>query len=208
MNTISTSTADFRFPAKNVKFLRILRYDGPNSRRPHSPATIAHNFDHTVVKYMGFSVICWLFQPRADHFKREPAVLVYNIGARTGKMREAVLTAFTEDSGAWIVVATNGGIKNQPGWVFNLRRNPVCWVRRRWRNFEAVAEELSGDEQDRVFAWLAERYPVLIPYSKKVAAHDRDLSMWRIRKRTASEMFSVAASDVSASANGRPADGS
>lgn len=187
------STADFRFPAKNVKFLRVLRYDRPESRNPGSWATRAHNFDHTIVRYLGFSGMCLLFQPRSDTYDREPAILVTTIGGRTGLMREAVLTAFTEDDGAWIVVATNGGLKQQPGWVFNLRRNPICWVRHRRQDYPAIAEELSGEDEKRVFEWLTPRYPVLVPYAAKVAANNRTLSMWRLRRRAPGQTYAAVA---------------
>jgi hypothetical protein len=147
MSTPRADAADFRFPAKKVKFLKVLRYDGPNSRRPGSLATRAHNLDHHVVKWLGWSYICWLFQPRAAGHRREPAILVRNIRARTGILREAVLTAFTEDSGARIVAATNGGLRQQPAWVTNLRKSSARWVKRRFRTYPAIAEELVGEDK-------------------------------------------------------------
>jgi deazaflavin-dependent oxidoreductase (nitroreductase family) len=85
-------------------------------------------------------------------------VVVVTTGARSGKRRETAIWAYP-DGDALVLVASNGGSPQLPGWCANLRARPDAEVlvgreRRRVR-----AREATGDEYDRLWRMVNASYP-------------------------------------------------
>ena len=78
-------------------------------------------------------------------------------GRRSGKRRSSPLLYFQfEESADFIVVASNYGRDQHPGWYWNLLADPVVGVQTRGERFAAEARICEGEERlalfDRVVA--------------------------------------------------------
>lgn len=170
------------WPAKGKSFFDRFRYDNEASRARWTWATIAHNLDEPMVRLTGWSLMCYLFQPRGEG-RLEPPILLKTIGSKSGAIRPRVLSAFADGPGRWLVIGSNGALANHPAWVINLRHDPNCWVTYLRKSYNARAEQVVGEERDRVIEDLSRRHPILPTYLEKAGAKGRTISFWRLTAR-------------------------
>src|SRR4051794_22397644 len=55
-------------------------------------------------------------------------LLLETRGARSGKVRHAILGYLEDGPMAWVVVGSLGGAARHPAWVYNLAKNPRATV--------------------------------------------------------------------------------
>jgi len=70
------------------------------------------------------------------------------IGAKTAQKRTMPLIA-TFDGDKIGLIASSFGRKNNPGWYYNLKANPVCFVDHNGKIVCFEAREVDGDEYDK-----------------------------------------------------------
>jgi deazaflavin-dependent oxidoreductase (nitroreductase family) len=87
------------------------------------------------------------------------------IGARSGAAR-TVTVAYAEIDGRLLVFASNAGRPQAPAWLHNLRANPLVTVEVDGRRYDAIAEEITGVERDRLYGVQAERDPAFATYQQ------------------------------------------
>ena len=89
-----------------------------------------------------------------------PVLLLTTTGRRSGKRRTVPLL-YVEDRGAVLVIASNNGGPNNPGWYHNLVAHPTVEVETRAGRRSMRAEPLIGAERrlrfERITA-VADRY--------------------------------------------------
>jgi deazaflavin-dependent oxidoreductase (nitroreductase family) len=98
-----------------------------------------------------------------------PVVMVTTTGARSGRETTTPILGVPEGGGI-VVIGSNFGQAHHPAWIHNLRANPrahVCEVG--GSPHEAVAEEVTGAERERLIALAAEIYPGFPQYVKRAA---------------------------------------
>ena len=69
-------------------------------------------------------------------FRRRPnktgggiaTLLLETKGAKSGKTRNAILGYLEEGPDAWLVIASLGGASRQPGWMYNLAKEPHATI--------------------------------------------------------------------------------
>ena len=93
-------------------------------------------------------------------------ILMFTIGAKTGKLRKTPLMRVEHD-GAYAVVASKGGAPHNPVWYYNVLAHPDVElqdgaVRRSYR-----ARELSGDERAIWWERAVAAYPPYAEYQEK-----------------------------------------
>jgi deazaflavin-dependent oxidoreductase (nitroreductase family) len=94
--------------------------------------------------------------------------VVETTGARTGSTRRAVLGYLEDGPGAWLVIASKGGAPNNPAWVHNFASDPTATVVMPDGTRVAVrGERLSGDDEQRAWARLAEEAPEYVDYRSR-----------------------------------------
>jgi F420H(2)-dependent quinone reductase len=98
-------------------------------------------------------------------------------GARTGRRRRTPLVGFLEDSGTWLLIASNGGAQRHPQWVRNLARNPNANLEVEGQRMKVEAESLEGDERERTWSWLMQKAPLYGRYQEKT---DRRIPLIRL----------------------------
>lgn len=116
------------------------------------------------------AVHVWLYRRtdgrRGGTIQGVPHLLITTVGRRTGLERTRPI-GYCEADGLLIVCGSNGGSDPMPSWVYNLRSNPKAEVQIGPAKQAVVATEALGDEYQRRWAELTERYPVFLKYPKK-----------------------------------------
>jgi deazaflavin-dependent oxidoreductase (nitroreductase family) len=121
-------------------------------------------------------------------FRRRPnktgggiqTLLLETRGARSGKPRNAILGFLEDGPSAWLVVASLGGAARQPGWLYNLAKDPHATVEfYGGRRVEVEAETLSGAERDAAWKRLEVEAP---EYPKYLTKTDREIPIVRLKR--------------------------
>ena len=99
-------------------------------------------------------------------FEGKPLILVHNVGAKSGKEYVTPLV-YLDDGGRYVIFASKGGAPEHPGWFHNLKANPEVTVEVGDDKFDAVAEEITGDERERLYRIQVEQQPQFAEYEQK-----------------------------------------
>lgn len=93
-------------------------------------------------------------------------ITLSTIGRHTGTQRSVVLYAY-DDGDALVVVGSNGGKKNHPGWAHNLRAHPAAMLKRGKVAELVTAEEITDERRDRLWSLVCEQFPLYATYQKR-----------------------------------------
>ena len=99
-------------------------------------------------------------------FEGMPLLLLHHTGAKSGTDRIAPL-AYYDDGGRYAIFASKGGAPENPAWYHNLLAHPETRVEVGTDTFEVVAQEVTGDERDRIFRAQAQLAPQFAEYEQK-----------------------------------------
>jgi deazaflavin-dependent oxidoreductase (nitroreductase family) len=102
----------------------------------------------------------------ANDLRGRPVIILYTIGAKSGKLRKTPLMRVEHD-GEYAVVASKGGAEANPTWYYNLKANPQVELRDLGEQHDYVARELEGEERDLWWARAVETWPDYQEYTKK-----------------------------------------
>jgi deazaflavin-dependent oxidoreductase (nitroreductase family) len=87
-------------------------------------------------------------------------LLLHHTGAKSGLSRVNPV-AYLPDAGSYLIWAANGGAPNNPDWYHNLKAHRNTTIEVEGETIDVVADEVTGEERERVFAKAATRYPQL-----------------------------------------------
>jgi len=93
-------------------------------------------------------------------------VILATVGHRTGRIREVPLFAF-QDGDRVIVIGSNAGGPHDPGWVHNLRAEPLATVRIGREVRRVRGREAEGEERRRLWALAVDGYPGYALYQQQ-----------------------------------------
>src|SRR5712692_11658377 len=99
-------------------------------------------------------------------FQGAPMLLLHHTGAKSGKTRVNPLM-YLADGDRLLIFASKGGAATHPDWFHNLRANPAATVEVGSDKFAVEAEELTGEERDRLYAKQAGLYSMFGDYQAK-----------------------------------------
>ena len=97
-----------------------------------------------------------------------PLLLLTTTGARTGRRRTTPMM-YVSDGDRLLVIASNAGASRHPDWYHNLVANPDVTVEVGPETYEATAVVTAGDERDRLFAGIVEKYPFFADHQAGVS---------------------------------------
>src|SRR5207244_552438 len=98
----------------------------------------------------------WLYRLLGGGPMAQKLLILTTRGRKTGKERTIPLR-YMRDGDSFIVIASNAGREQHPGWYFNVQANPIVEVQVGARRFQARAETVQGDERERLWkAFIAE----------------------------------------------------
>jgi deazaflavin-dependent oxidoreductase (nitroreductase family) len=95
-----------------------------------------------------------------------PLLLLTTVGRRTGRRRTTPMM-YVPDGDRHLVIASNAGATTDPDWYRNLVADPSVTVELPGRAFPARATPLTGDDYDRTWADIQERYPFFAEHQRK-----------------------------------------
>lgn len=105
-----------------------------------------------------------------------PTLLLTTTGHKTGRSHTVPLF-YLPRSGSFIVVASNYGRTDHPGWSANLLRNPDCRVQVLSESWPVRARLMPPDEKDKVWPELLELFKGWEDYEHQTARSIRVFSL-------------------------------
>jgi proline iminopeptidase len=98
-------------------------------------------------------------------------LLLTTTGRKTGKKRTTPLI-YAEDGDRYVIVASQGGAPEHPGWYRNLDKTPEVELQVRDEVFPARARTAQGEERDRLWWKANEVWPHYEEYQQRT---DREI---------------------------------
>lgn len=95
-----------------------------------------------------------------------PIIIVTMLGAASGKVRKIGLMR-VEHSGAYALIASNGGDPEHPAWYANLLANPLVEIQDGPAPHDFTVSEVSGAEREEWWLRGAAVFPPYLDYEKK-----------------------------------------
>jgi len=102
----------------------------------------------------------------AEGLELLPTLLLTTIGRKSGEPRPLPLI-YQEIDGAYVVIASKGGMPNHPIWFLNLEANPDCELMVGPKKVSAGARVAEGEERERLWAALEKVYPPYTEYQER-----------------------------------------
>jgi deazaflavin-dependent oxidoreductase (nitroreductase family) len=99
-------------------------------------------------------------------FEGSTLLLLHHVGAKSGTDRVNPL-AFNRDGERYVVFASKAGAPTNPDWYHNLKAHPDVSIEVGTDTIAVRAEEVTGEERDRLFRAQAERSPQFAEYERK-----------------------------------------
>jgi len=98
-----------------------------------------------------------------------PIAILFTTGRTSGEQRSAPLI-FGRDGDDIVLVASQGGAPEHPGWYRNLRKDPEAEIQIMGDRWRVRARDAEGDERERLWELMAEIWP---HYDEYVTRTDR-----------------------------------
>ena len=101
-----------------------------------------------------------------------PTLVMESLGAKSGQPRRTPLV-YVRDGENLGLIASATGIRKNPGWFYNLRKNPDVRVwGRRGITGEYVARVATGEERARIWRLATEIYPGYDTYDARASERE------------------------------------
>lgn len=114
-----------------------------------------------------------------DNPNGAPTLILFTQGRRTGR-EIATPLYYGEADGRYVVIASYAGSDAHPTWYLNLVAEPNVEVQIRDERFPATARTAEGDERERYWSVLADRFAFYNDYAK---ATEREIPVVIIERR-------------------------
>ena len=110
---------------------------------------------------------------------RAPVLLLTSIGRRSGQPRTAPVV-YLADGERLVVISSNGGNHNAPGWSYNLKANPDAEVEIGSERRLMRARVADGEERAALWRRMNEQYAGFDDYEANVT---RDIALFVLEPR-------------------------
>ena len=95
-----------------------------------------------------------------------PTLLLTTTGRRTGEPTTTPLI-FGRDGDDYVLIASQGGAPEHPGWYRNLSKQPEVELQVKGDRFRGRARTASGEERERLWRRMAEIWPHYDTYATR-----------------------------------------
>jgi len=106
-----------------------------------------------------------------------PSLVLTTTGRRSGQPRTAPIS-YAPDGDSFVVIGSNWGQHDHPGWSANLLAHPEATIVVRGERIPVRATLVEGPERDRVWALLLRVWPAYVTYERR--ASNRHLRIFRL----------------------------
>lgn len=103
------------------------------------------------------------------------AIVLWTIGAKSGKVRKTPLVRIAGDEGRYAVIGSMGGAPTNPQWVTNLRTNPIARLQDREVLRDYSVREVEGEEKAEWWKRATSAWPA---YDEYQASTDRVIPLF------------------------------
>jgi deazaflavin-dependent oxidoreductase (nitroreductase family) len=93
-------------------------------------------------------------------------LLLTTTGRHSSEERTTPLI-YQRDGDRYVVVASQGGADQHPGWYFNLSADPNVEVQVKGDRFSAAASTAEGEERDRLWKLMTATWPAYDDYQER-----------------------------------------
>ena len=100
------------------------------------------------------------------NFEGAPLLLLHTIGRRSGKPRVNPVM-YLKDGDRYFVFASKAGADSHPDWFRNLQEQPDVRIEVGDQTIDVHAEEIRGQERDRLYERQASIYSGFADYQRK-----------------------------------------
>jgi F420H(2)-dependent quinone reductase len=111
-----------------------------------------------------------------------PVMLLTTTGRRSGRVRTAPVV-YGQDGERLVVISSNGGNHNQPGWAYNLIADPHAEVEIGGQHRKVLARVTEGEERERVWRLMNQQYAGFDDYKANVS---RDIAVFVLEPQESS----------------------
>ena len=94
-------------------------------------------------------------------------LLLHTIGHRSGAAYTIPLTYF-KDGENYLLIASNWGRVNNPGWYYNLLHHPAATIQVRERFIPVNAQPAAGELYERLWKLITRRNNFYVRYQRKI----------------------------------------
>jgi deazaflavin-dependent oxidoreductase (nitroreductase family) len=101
-------------------------------------------------------------------FEGSPILLLHHTGAKSGAGYISPLVYMPEDEN-YVIFASRGGAPKHPAWYHNLLAHPETTIEVGTATVPVRADEVTGEERDRLYAANVRRHPQFGEYEKQTA---------------------------------------
>ena len=109
------------------------------------------------------------------------AMLLWTVGAVSGRSRTAIVRRFGDGPDRWLIVASAGGSARHPGWAHNVARHPDrVSIQVGRRRFAVRPTLLEGSERTAAWQRIVAAAPQFERYQRRT---DRELPVFRLTQR-------------------------
>src|SRR5665647_512957 len=92
-------------------------------------------------------------------WRRGSKILLLTTKGRTSGEPRTTPLIYEDDGGDYIIVASNGGAPEHPGWYRNLAKEPRVELQVKGEVFPARARTATGEERERLRKLAAQQWP-------------------------------------------------
>jgi deazaflavin-dependent oxidoreductase (nitroreductase family) len=110
---------------------------------------------------------------------RAPVLLLTSTGRRSGQQRTAPVL-YMRDGANVIVIGSNAGNSNEPGWSFNLKANPDAHIEIGVQHSDVRARVAAGEERERLWKAMNAEYEGFEDYDARTS---RDIAVFVLEPR-------------------------
>jgi len=100
------------------------------------------------------------------NFEGAPLLLLHTVGRRSGKPRVNPVM-YLKDGDRYFVFASKAGADSHPDWFRNLQEQPDVRIEVGDQTIDVHAEEIRGQERDRLYERQASLYSGFADYQRK-----------------------------------------
>ncbi len=97
-------------------------------------------------------------------------LILHTVGRKSGQER-TIPIAYFDYEGKYLIVASNWGKDKNSDWYLNLKKTPHARLEIDGNLVSTAAREAQGDEYDRLWKFVTERYTPYLDYQKMTARH-------------------------------------
>lgn len=124
-------------------------------------AVVLYRLDGSVSRFTGGKYA-------VTEFVGLPIIYLTTLGAKTGEARTLPLVSLF-DGEKIALIGSNFGRKPNPGWYYNLKRNPLCEVLYRGRKQSYLARQAEGAEREKYWNLALAYYQGYALYERRAA---------------------------------------